>query len=421
MQKNPNFNYVLHHYAQEAAFDKTLSRAKSAVNIIETAYRQKTLPHWQLPESGDVAQIQSMAAPFRKECRDVLILGTGGSSLGGKTIYSICDTDLNLAETSPRLHFLDNIDPDTFDYVLSKLDAKKTGIIAISKSGSTAETLCQFFIAYDWRQKASSHAPILCITEPTPNSMREAAMKLGVALANHDPDLGGRFSVLSLVGLLPAAIGGADIAKLREGATACLKSILSDGTDLAKGSAITTYLYENHGININVMMPYIDRLKNFSAWHKQLWAESLGKNGKGITPVDALGAVDQHSQLQLFLDGPPDKFFTFIIQPQQGKGSAVPASLVNDSRLNYLTNRRMGDLLDAEQRATIETVKRKKLPLRIIELPALNEFMLGYLLLYFMAETVIAAELLGVNPFDQPAVEEGKILTRTYMQDIIAA
>jgi glucose-6-phosphate isomerase len=162
-------------------------------------------------------------------------------------------------------------------------------------------------------------------------------------------------------------------------------------------------------------MPYVDRLACFGLWFRQLWAESLGKRGQGTTPVNALGTVDQHSQLQLYLDGPRDKMFSVVLLDCAGTGPRVDPALADDRALGYLTGRSVGDLMDAEGRATVETLIRNGRPTRVFRLTALDERVMGALMMHFMLETVIAAHLLGVDPFDQPAVEEGKVLTRQYL------
>ncbi len=162
-------------------------------------------------------------------------------------------------------------------------------------------------------------------------------------------------------------------------------------------------------------MPYVDRLADFGLWYRQLWAESLGKNGTGTTPIRAVGTVDQHSQLQLYLAGPADKMFTVVMLDCAGTGATVDAGLAADEALGYLRGRTMGDLMDAEQRATAETLARNGRPTRLIRLASLDEAVMGGLMMHFMLETIISAHLLGVDPFDQPAVEEGKVLTRRYL------
>ena len=357
----------------------------------------------------------------RQKFRDVLILGTGGSSLGGQTLYALADP-----RALPRLHFMDNIDPASFDALFAALDPARTGIAAISKSGGTAETLTQFIICLDWLRRSvpadalSKHA--IAITEPRDNVLRRLATRLGMTILDHDPGIGGRYSVLSNVGLLPALLAGIDVAALRQGAGGVLDASLgaasAQDSAPALGACIAVGLAEQRGIGTTVVMPYLDRLAHFGLWFRQLWAESLGKDGKGTTPIRAMGTVDQHSQLQLYLAGPADKMFTLVMGAPAGGGGAIAPDLGADPELAYLAGKRMGDLLDAEQRATAQSLIRNGRPTRIFRIERLDPETLGALLMHFMLETIIAADLLGVDAFDQPAVEEGKVLARQYLGEM---
>ena len=184
---------------------------------------------------------------------------------------------------------------------------------------------------------------------------------------------------------------------------------------IGDADCIDSNLLEERGLANTVLMPYCDRLDAFALWYRQLWAESLGKDGAGTTPIRALGPVDQHSQLQLYLDGPRDKMFTLVTLDCAGDGPRIDAALADDPALQYLGGRTMGDLLDAEQRATAESLARRGRPARRFHLDRLDETTLGALLMHFMLETIIAADLLGVDAFDQPAVEQGKVLAREYL------
>ena len=269
----------------------------------------------------------------------------------------------------------------------------------------------------------TSHA--LAITEPKDNVLRRLCTRLGVTTLDHDPDIGGRYSVLSNVGLVPALLAGIDVAALRAGAAEVMDAVLAAQTPAdappALGAALSVALAEHHAVAATVIMPYADRLGHFGLWFRQLWAESLGKDGKGTLPVRALGTVDQHSQLQLYLGGPRDKMFTIITTDVAGTGAIVPPDLASDPALAYLAGARMGDLLDAEQRATTATLIRNGRPTRLVHVPRLDAKSLGALLMHFMLETIVAAELLGVDAFDQPAVEEGKVLARQYLGERGAA
>jgi glucose-6-phosphate isomerase len=407
------------------AFETMLARSAPSIEKLRQWQKDGTLPLLRLPaRSDDLAEMQQVAADFRKRFANVVVLGTGGSSLGGQTLCALNDRGFGPQQGAPKLWFMDNVDPDTFGELFERLEPESTGFIAISKSGGTAETLTQLLIVLDWYEahyggeSAAEH--VLAITEPKSNVLRRLAERQGIKTLEHDPKVGGRFSVLSLVGLIPAAIAGVDVARIRKGAAAVLDATLnaSNPADSAPcvGAALSIALQQEQGLNISVLMPYVDRLAYFGMWYRQLWAESLGKNGKGTTPIRAMGTVDQHSQVQLYLDGPNDKMFSVMIADTAGSGGRVlPDKIAQEKELAYLASRTMGDLLDAEARATAATFAKNGKPVRIFRIPELDEESMGALLMHFMLETIVAADLLGVDAFDQPAVEQGKILTREYL------
>lgn len=397
-------------------FGDWLDRTQTGLKNIRAAHDDGSLPLLRLTDRrDDIDALTSIAARFQTSFDDVIVLGTGGSSLGGQTLVALAPPAAGTLDTRPRLHFMDNVDADSFDRLFQAIDPARTGVIVISKSGGTAETLTQFFAC---REVIADAAGYLAITEPTDNVLRRLAANAGIETLEHDPGIGGRFSVLSLVGLLPAMIAGIDVAAVRKGAAAALAPVLSgaapEEVPAAIGAAISIGLAEERGAGTTVLLPYVDRLAYFGLWYRQLWAESLGKHGKGTTPIRAMGTVDQHSQLQLYLGGPADKMYTVLTGPHAGTGPTVPSDLA-DPALAYLAGRTMGDLIDAEQRATGDTLIRNGRPTRWIRLDAIDAETLGELLMHFMLETMLAADLLGVDAFDQPAVEEGKVLAREYL------
>jgi glucose-6-phosphate isomerase len=407
--------------------DALLARTDSALAGLNRRHADDSLPLLRLPERrDDLAPLGDLAGEFRRRFAEVVVLGIGGSSLGGQTVTALADQGFGLRPVAPRLHFMENIDPASFAALFSVIDPAKTGIVAISKSGGTAETLVQLLVTLDWLRQSLGTGAIgdrcVAITEPRDNVLRRLASAQRMRVLDHDPGIGGRYSVLSNVGVLPALIAGLDAAALRQGAASVLDPILAGEPSRelppALGAAIAVGLAEQRGIGVTVLMPYIDRLAPFGFWFRQLWAESLGKQGKGTTPVRAVGVVDQHSQLQLYLAGPADKLFTLVMLDQAGSGAPIPPDLAQDRELAYLAGRRMGDLLAAEQRATATSLLRNGRPTRVIRLARLDEETLGALFMHFMLETIIAAELLGVDAFDQPAVEEGKILARQYLGEM---
>jgi glucose-6-phosphate isomerase len=411
------------HGLSEKAFAKLVAATAPALDALRTKQADGSLPLLRLPAArDDLAALEPVAATFR-QFDDVLVLGTGGSSLGGQALHAFA-----APHAGPRLHFLDNIDPESFGATVDALDFARTGAIVISKSGTTAETLTQFLAVLPRFQETAGAAGlgkrITLITEPGENVLRRLGQRYELPALDHDPKVGGRFSVLSLVGLLPAMIAGIDVTALRRGAAQVLDAALgSDDPALvppATGAALNVGYAKECGASQTVLLHYSDRLEAFGRWYRQLWAESLGKAGHGTTPVPALGAVDQHSQLQLYLDGPRDKLFTVIMAERKGAGARIAAALApdlmaGDGPLAWLEGRTMGDLMEAEQRATAETLAKNGRPVRILGLGRLDLETLGALMMHYMLETIIAAHLLGVDPYDQPAVEEGKVLARRYI------
>ncbi len=409
-----------------ADLERGIAAAAPALDRLRAARADGSLPLLRLPAArDDLGSLRAAAEDLAAGADDVVILGTGGSSLGGRTLAALSGADAAPPARSPRLHFLDNIDPHTFDALLDRLDPTRTGLLAISKSGTTAETLTQFLILLDRLAAAgaSLRARGVVITEPGPRPLRDLAEARGMRVLDHDPGVGGRFAAFTGVGLLPALLAGLDPEAVREGAAEVLDAAFSSpvaDSAPAIGAAVAVGLARRRGLVQSVLMTYADRLAPFGLWYRQLWAESLGKDGRGTTPIRAIGTVDQHSQLQLYLDGPRDKTFTLVTLSRRGTGARIPAELAREARADYLAGRTMGDLLAAEQSATAETLIRAGLPTRRIELDALDERTLGALMMHFMLETIIAAGLLGVDPFDQPAVEAGKALAREHLAAMAA-
>ncbi|MEE8283601.1 MAG: glucose-6-phosphate isomerase, partial [Alphaproteobacteria bacterium] len=252
--------------------------------------------------------------------------------------------------------------------------------------------------------------------------LRGLAGNLGLPILDHHAGIGGRFAALTNVGLVPAALAGLAPSKIRAGAGAVLGEMLDAATPgdaaPALGAALSVAIAEERGLTQTVLMPYLDRLVPFAAWYRQLWAESLGKEGKGTTPLAAQGTVDQHSQLQLWLDGPADKLFTLVCGHSAGSGPELKPLGADGPELDWLRGRRLGDLLDAEQAATRDSLVARGHPVRVIEVDGADEVTLGALMMHFMLETILAADLLGVDPFGQPAVEAGKVLARQIMAEM---
>ena len=414
-----------------AALADMLRRAEDALAWLRARHADDGLPLLRLPaETGDLAAVEAAAARLAAGATDVVLLGTGGSSLGGQTLAQLADFNVagvGALKGAPRLHFMDNLDPVTFGGLLERLPLASTRFAAVSKSGGTGETLMQTIAALTAVKAAGLGGRIpdmfLGLTEPDRpgrrNGLRDLLGGHGVGMLEHHTGVGGRFSVLTNVGLLPAAVLGLDIAAVRAGAAAALAPVLAGKpaaeVPAALGAAVSVALAETRGKTISAVMAYADRLERFTRWYVQLWAESLGKHGKGTTPLGALGPVDQHSQLQLFIAGPRDKLFTVITVACAGKGPRIDAELAAQAGEPDFAGKTIGDLVAAQGRATAETLTKNGCPVRTLHIEKLDERALGALLMHFMLETIVAARLIGVDAFDQPAVEEGKVLAKRYL------
>jgi glucose-6-phosphate isomerase len=407
-----------------AALEHELKRAAPALDKLRRWHKDGTLPLLRLPAArDDLAALKPHAERFAR-FEHVVVMGSGGSSLSGKTLVALKDQGFGPVHGRPKVWFMDNVDPATFATLTERLPIARTGFLPISKSGGTPETLTSFFTVMEAVEakagKAALASNVIAITEAADNPLRRIATRLGCTILDHDPRIGGRYSALSLVGMLPAMIAGVDCAAVREGAASVLDPVLlaNDTASLAPaiGAALSVGLAKERGINITVLMPYVDRLETFAFWYRQIWAESLGKNGTGTTPVRAMGTIDQHSQVQLYLGGPRDKMYTVLIQDTAGQGTKItPAATGGDKALDYLANQTMGDLLLAEADATAATLIKDGRPTRLIRIATVDEKVLGALMMHYILETIFAAELWGVDAFDQPAVEDGKVLTRQYL------
>lgn len=381
------------------------------------------------PESVD--EIEKFADGMGQAHEDVIVLGIGGSALGTRALLSALrgpkwnEWDDEAREYYPRLTVLDNIDPSVVHNTLERIDPRRALVNVISKSGNTAETLAQYLVVREWLEQALGDAAarhLVFTTGPEGGALRAIAERENIATLEVPPGVGGRFSVLSPVGLLPLALVGVDIQQLLAGAGSALKRATS--TDLMKNPAA---LYAGLmwaadvtlGARIQVLMPYSDRLRDFGAWYCQLWAESLGKKldrqgtvvHTGPTPLAAVGATDQHSVVQLFIEGPHDKVITFVTVQDAGCDIPIPEMDDLPEAAAYLSGHTLGELLHAEYQATEQALANSGRPSASLGLPDLSPAAVGELVMFFQLAVGYAGIWYGVDPFDQPGVELGKRLT----------
>ena len=374
-------------------------------------------------------QSTEFVARTRGQFDDVIVLGIGGSALGPIALRTALlkpqwnSLSKDERDGWPRLHVLDNVDPRTIAALLDRLDLTRALFIVISKSGGTAETMAQYLVIRGRLQSAVGtdvKRHLVFVTDPEKGALRTIARAESIPALDIPPNVGGRYSVLTPVGVLPAALTGMDTKALLAGATDAVQMSSSDS--LAKNSAGTFAMLQfladtKLGRHIHVLMPYSDPLRDIADWFVQLWAESLGKHktagdpGIGPTPLAALGATDQHSKVQLFMEGPPDKTVSFIAVDDEPVKLEIPKLHSDVKELGYLGGHRLGELLDIERRATAGALARRGRPNLTIHVDRVDARHLGCLFMFLEIATIYAGELYGINPLDQPGVELGKQFT----------
>jgi glucose-6-phosphate isomerase len=422
-------NMFLPGVVTDGEWEEGAGRFRGAHAAVMGKHARGELGFLDLPvDEALLAQTTGFAERARGRWTDVVVLGIGGSALGPIALRTALRPHgwnalpANARDGLPRLHVLDNVDPDTIAATLAALDLELTLFLVISKSGGTAETMAQYLIvrgALDARfgERATEH--LVFVTDPAKGSLRPIATREGIDALDIPANVGGRFSVLAPVGLLPAALIGIDVTALLAGA-ADMRRRCAHG-ELARNPAgafavLQSIAHDRHGKGVHVLMPYADPLRDFAAWFVQLWAESLGKirpdgTSVGPTPVPALGATDQHSQVQLFMEGPADKTVTFLAVAGREERGPIPALHADVPDLAYLGGHTLGQLLEVERRATAGALARRGRPNMTLTLDAVDAWHVGGLIFLLELATAYGGELYGVNAFDQPGVELGKQYT----------
>ena len=375
-----------------------------------------------------VEAVEKYVASVPPSFTHAVILGIGGSSLGPRALYSAAYHPMQLLDgwkpDGLKLLFMDNSDPDTIGAILDALDLKTTLFVVMSKSGSTAETASQLMVAWEKAKdlvgdEAARH--FVFVTDPAGGDLRALSKELGIATCPVPPDVGGRFSVLSSIGLLPAALAGIDPRKILRGAQdvgrACLEQDLYKNPAALIGAS-ACLLDRDFGRNVHVLWCYADRLADTGLWFRQLWGESLGKmkGGRrvGPTPLDARGATDQHSLLQLVKEGPGDKFVMFV-DVKERRGLEIPALFGEYGSFSYLGSRGVEELIAFERRGTQLSLERAGVPTMTVMLERVSAESVAALMYIFEVATAVAGYLYGIEPFDQPGVEESKRFTQALM------
>lgn len=348
----------------------------------------------------------------------VIHVGIGGSALGSLMLnQALLGEYINEGVSTPKFYLADNPDPTKTQAIWERVKDVRVALVGVSKSGATAETMSQFlwFRNEMLKRGGDISKDILVITDPEKGIFRAFARSTSCRVLDLPPSVGGRYSVLSAAGLVSAYALGIEIDGLLLGAKLMRAELIGkQGLDSnpAWMSATLHCFHEKEGRSMSVLMPYSSKLAFFAEWYAQLWGESLGKNGMGTTPVRAVGAIDQHSQVQLYTDGPDDKLFTIINLKKHGAQVLVPPAEGEAlAPLSYLNNAEIGNMLGLEAMSTAAAIVRAGHPLIWIEIGELNEVTLGALIFFYEYMTAMTGRMMGIDPFDQPGVEQGKKYT----------
>ncbi len=431
-----DYNFAMAEFVGEAGLtdpelDGLTPDAAGVVQELNRGRQEGRLGFMELPYQTEVLkEIRKLAKPVLEWGWDLVVLGIGGSALGTRALQQALvhpqhnKLPMGRRQHRPGLWVLDNIDPDFCFGILDGLDLRRTFVNVISKSGSTAETMAQFLWLYQILKNRvgedKARERLIITTDPEKGPLRRLARQEGLASLSVPPNVGGRFSVLSAVGLLPAHLAGIDLEELLAGAAFMDRRLKETDYLMAQRLAALYYLYAARKQRpILVFMPYSTGLSGMAEWFAQLWAESLGKKvdlqGRvvhaGSTPVRAVGTTDQHSQLQLYMEGPQDKLITFLEVEKFKTPLEIPDLFPDQEEMSYLGGHSLGELLLTERRATAFNLMKAGRPSLTLRLPEVNPFAVGQLIYLLEVATVVAGLYLGVNPLDQPGVEGSKQTT----------
>jgi glucose-6-phosphate isomerase len=378
----------------------------------------------RLPKTAEYAEASARVAQEVRNsgATDFIHVGIGGSALGPMAVhkalshpyYNALSDDVR---RGPRMHFAENTDPATLSAIFDLADPEGTYVNVVTKSGSTAETMANFLVIrsvlIDALGDLGFKGHTIATTDPEEGFLKQIADREDLKVLPIPADVGGRFSVLTPVGLLPAAVAGLDIDAMLAGAAQCVDEVNEQGAEhpAVVGAAMHYLMDTARGRNVRVMMTYADALERLAAWFVQLWAESLGKDGKGSTPHGAVGTTDQHSQVQLYMEGPEDKVIEIVEVEEHPRDLAIAEAYDDLEGVGYLGGHSMAELLNVECDATRRALTEAGHPNSTIKLSATNEENLGYVCQALEVQTAIAGSLYGVNAFNQPGVEAGKQIT----------
>jgi len=397
-------NFFKSYFVNSSQYNRNIKKTKKIFNSFLVDLKNYKIPLLGSFEKNYKFDFSKTTVKKFSKYRNIIVIGMGGSILGTKSIYSFLKKRIK-----KEVFFFDNLDSNLYLKYKTINNLKNSCFIVVSKSGNTFETITNLSSVFS---EKSVKNKLIIITEITDNALMAIANKYHAEIIEHKEFVGGRYSVLSETGMFPAALMGLNLMKFKN-----LKSLIKNKNFISSliQNVASIYTLNSKKINNSVILSYDSSLNDLGYWYQQLVAESLGKQGKGINPTLSFGPKDQHSLLQLYLDGPKDKFFTFFTSSKKENKFKVTQNIIPNN-MRFLKNKNLQFIINAQCKATKNIFKLRKIPFRQITFNDKNESELGEIFTFFVLETILLSRLMNINPFDQPAVEQVKIETKKILR-----
>ena len=397
-------NFFKNYFINLSKYNKNLKKTKKVFSSFLVDLKNNQIPLLKSYEKNYEFDFSATTVKKFSKYRNIVVIGMGGSILGTKSIYSFLKKRIK-----KEVFFFDNLDLNLSLKYKKIKNLKNSCFIIVSKSGDTLETITNLGTIFS---KNLLKNKLIIITEITDNALMAIANKYNAEIIEHKEFIGGRYSVLSETGMFPAALMGLNLMKFKN-----LKRLINNKNFISSliQNVASIHTLNSKKINNSVILNYDSSLNDLGYWYQQLVAESLGKQGKGINPILSFGPKDHHSLLQLYLDGPKDKFFTFFNSSKRENKLKVARGIIPNN-MGFLINKNLEFIINAQCNATKNIFKLKKIPFRQITFNKKNEDELGEIFTFFVLETILLSRLMNINPFDQPAVEQVKIETKRFLR-----
>jgi glucose-6-phosphate isomerase len=397
-------NFFKNYFINLSKYNKNLKKTKKVFSSFLVDLKNNQIPLLKSYEKNYEFDFSATTVKKFSKYRNIVVIGMGGSILGTKSIYSFLKKRIK-----KEVFFFDNLDLNLSLKYKKIKNLKNSCFIVVSKSGNTLETITNLGTIFSENLLKNK---LIIITEITDNALMAIANKYNAEIIEHKEFIGGRYSVLSETGMFPAALMGLNLMKFKN-----LKRLINNKNFISSliQNVASIHTLNSKKINNSVILNYDSSLNDLGYWYQQLVAESLGKQGKGINPILSFGPKDHHSLLQLYLDGPKDKFFTFFNSSKRENKLKVARDIIPNN-MGFLINKNLEFIINAQCNATKNIFKLKKIPFRQITFNKKNEDELGEIFTFFVLETILLSRLMNINPFDQPAVEQVKIETKRFLR-----